>query len=112
MRYLPLIDLTPALVSCSSSGDDESSFSADRADLHTSFQDLQDVNVADDGIEDQDAAVDVVITDLGTLRVSATEFEPQVDAVEYALQERRTAVASATTPVEKATRPPRHCRSG
>ena len=103
MRYFPLIALTLALVSCSSSGDDESSFCDDREELQSSFQDLRDVNVVDDGIEALDAAVDVVIADLSTLRASATEFEPQVDAVEAALQDLQVAVEAAATPAEKAT---------
>ena len=103
MRYLPFIALTLAFASCSSSGDDESSLCEDREELQSSFQDLRDVNVADDGIEALDAAVDVVIADLNTLRASATEFEPQVDAVESALQDLQTAVEAAATPAEKAT---------
>ena len=103
MRYFPLIALTLALVSCSSSGDDESSFCDDREELQSSFQDLRDVNVADDGIEALDAAVDVVIADLSTLRTSATEVEPHVDAVEAALQDLQAAVETAATPAEKAT---------
>ena len=103
MRYIPLIAVSLALVSCSSSGDDESSFCGDREELQTSFQELRDVNVADDGVEALDAAVDVVIADLSTLRASATEFEPQVDAVETALQDLQATVEAAATPAEKAT---------
>lgn len=102
MRYLPLLALSLALVACSSDGDDESSFCDDREELQSSFQDLRDVNVADDGIEALDASIDDVIADLGTLRSSATEFEPQVDGVESALQDLRTAVEAASTPGEKA----------
>ena len=103
MRYFPLLAVSLALVSCSSSGDDESSFCNDREELQSSFQDLRDVNVADDGIEALDAQIDVVIADLSTLRASATEFQPEVDSVESALQDLQTAVEAAATPAEKAT---------
>jgi hypothetical protein len=101
MRYLPLLAVTLALVACGSSDDDQSSFCEDREELRTSFQDLRDVNVADDGIEALDAAIDDVIADLGTVRASATELEPQVDGVESALQDLRTAVEAAAGPGEK-----------
>jgi hypothetical protein len=100
MRYLPLLAVTLALAACSSS-DEQSAFCEDREDLRSSFQDLRDVNVADDGIEALDAAIDDVTADLNTLRSSATEFEPQVDGVEAALEELRTAVEAAATPGEK-----------
>jgi hypothetical protein len=101
MRYLPLLAVTLALAACSSSGDDQSSFCEDREELQSSFQDLRDVNVADDGIEALDAAIDDVAADLSTLRASATELQPQVDGVEAALEDLQTAVEAATTPGEK-----------
>lgn len=99
--YLPLFAVTLALAACSSSGDDESGFCEDREELQSSFQDLRDVNVADDGIEALDAAIDDVTADLNTLRSSATELGPQVDGVETALQDVQTAVEAAGTPGEK-----------
>lgn len=101
MRYLPLFAVSLALVACSSSGDDESSFCADREELQSSFQDLRDVDVADDGIEALDAAIDDVIADLSTLRASATDFAPQVDGVESELQALQTAIEAAGSPGEK-----------
>jgi hypothetical protein len=101
MRYLPLFAVTLALVACSSSDDDELSFCDDREELQSSFQDLRDVNVADDGIEALDAAIDDVTADLTTLRSSATELQPQVDGVEAALEDLSTAVEAAATPGDK-----------
>jgi flagellin-like hook-associated protein FlgL len=101
MRYLPLFAVSLALVACSGSDDDGSSFCDDREELQSSFQDLRDVNVADDGIEALDAAIDDVIADLTTLRASATDFQPQVDGVESALEALQTAVDAADAPGEK-----------
>ena len=65
------------------------------------FRTSRDVNVADDGIETLDAAIDDVAADLSTLRASATELQPQVDGVEAALEDLQTAVEAAATPGEK-----------
>ena len=103
MRYLPLIALTLALVSCSSSGDDESSFCDDQADLQSSFQDLRDVNVADDGITALDEAIDAVVADAEALRASVPDLEPEIDAFTSSVQDLQTSVASAPNPAEQAT---------
>lgn len=101
MRYLAPIALTLALVSCSSSGGDESSFCEDRGELQSSFQVLRDVNIAEDGVEELDAAIDAVLADLDAVQASAAELEPDVDVLRTALQGTQSAVETANTPADK-----------
>jgi hypothetical protein len=106
MRFIApaAVSLALVLVSCSSDGgEDTSSFCEDRVQLQSSFQDLKDVNVSDDGIDAFDSALDVVVADTDTLKASATELQPEVSALETALQGLQTAVESATTTAEKVT---------
>lgn len=105
MRYAaPIaISVALALASCSSDGGDNSSFCDEREDLQSSMQELRDVNVADDGIDDLDAALTTVLADVDTLKASAATLEPEVSALESSLQELQTAVGAAATPAEKAT---------
>ena len=56
------------------------------------------MNVADDGIDDLDAALTTVLADVDTLKASAATLEPEVNALESSLQALQTAVGAAATP--------------
>ena len=103
-RTAPLVlALTLIGLACSDDDDDTSSFCEDRIALEASIQDLRDVNVAEDGIQELDAQLDTVLEDIETLRGSAAELEPEVDALQASVEAVEASVTSVSTPPEQAT---------
>jgi hypothetical protein len=98
-----LLCLTVVVTACSDDGEDAtSSFCEDRTELQDSFQELRDVNVADDGVEALDDQLDVVLSDVEELRSSAGDLQPEVDAVSSSITTLQQSVESAPTTAEKA----------
>jgi phage shock protein A len=104
MRSVAAVVLCLAVVTtaCSDDGDGEATFCESRAELADSVQELRDVNVVEDGIEELDAQLDVVLADVEALRDSAGDLQPEVDAVRSSITTLQQSVESAPTAVEKA----------
>jgi phage shock protein A len=94
--------LTVVAAACSDDGDESATFCESRAELTDSVQELRDVNVLEDGIEELDAQLDVVLADVEALRAAAGDLQPEVDAVRSSITTLQQSVESAPTAVEKA----------
>lgn len=104
MRYFAPIVLSLALVSMACSDDEEaSSFCEQRVELQSSIDELRDVNVLEDGIDELDAKLQAVVDNVETLRGSAGELQPEVDALRSSITTARDAIQAASSPADKAT---------
>ncbi len=104
MRPLVSLLIVAALAGSACSSDDEpNTFCENRAELGSAIEDLRDVNVLDDGIEAFDTQLQVVTSDIDTLRQSAAELQPEVDAVKSSVETLRSSVDGAGSVAEKAT---------
>jgi peptidoglycan hydrolase CwlO-like protein len=104
MRSVAAVVLCLAVVTtaCSDDGDGEATFCESRAELADSVQELRDVNVVDDGVEELDAQLDVVLADVEDLRAAAGDLQPEVDAVRSSITSLQQSIESAPTAAEKA----------
>ena len=93
-RLVACVALGVVLVSCGDDDDSSSDVCADREALRESVDALANVDVVAEGTNGVTAAVSEVEDDLAALRSSASdELEPQVQAVQEAVDELETAAA-------------------
>ena len=93
-----------SLIGCGGGDDDEaSSFCQVRVQLGQSIASLRDLSVRDDGIDQVDAQLATVLTDVETLQSSASDLRPEVDAVRASVDGLRTSVETASSLGDQAT---------
>jgi hypothetical protein len=72
--------------------------------LQSSVDDLRNIDVVDDGVDALRTDVDAVADNLATFRAEAgAELEPEVDAVQAAVDQVRSTLESSGTPAELAS---------
>ena len=102
-RTAPLVLALSLMGVACSDDDDTSSFCEDRVELQASIEDLQDVNVVDDGIQELDAQLDTVLEDIETLRGSPPSSNPRSMRCQASVEAVQASVTSVSTPPEQAT---------
>lgn len=101
-RFIPVIAVL--LLVGAACDDDVSPACEAKERLQSSVDDLRNVDVVDDGLDALRTDVDAVADNLATFRseVSA-ELEPEVDAVQAAVDQVRSTLESSGTPAELAS---------
>jgi len=99
MRRIPAVLIVLVLAAAACSDDSEASNVCDfRDELRTSVQDLRDVNVREDGIQELDDQLTVVLADVDQFRDAAAEsaagLAPQVDTLRTSVQALQTELQS------------------
>lgn len=108
MRRTTALLLVVVLAAAACSDDsDSSNICDDREELQSSVQDLRDINVREDGIQELDDQLTVVLDDVEQLRTAAGEtaagLEPQVDALRASIQALQTELQSGAPAGELVT---------
>jgi archaellum component FlaC len=101
-RLIPVVAVL--LLAGAACDDDVSSACEAQQKLESSVDDLRNIDVVDDGVDALRTDVDAVADNLATFRAEAgTELEPDVDAVQAAVDQVRSTLESSGTPAELAS---------
>jgi len=100
-RFIPVVAVL--LIAGAACSDDVSPACEAQQQLQSSVEDLRDIDVLDDGLDALRADVDAVADDLATFRAEVSqELEPDVDAVQAAVDQVRSTLEGSGSPAELA----------